>query len=88
MLKGNKYGIHRVIEPQGVLTQAAKKIDNDMTKRYSNEIICDVISLNIDSASFTQIEEACNKDVEKIGQMILDIVNERGKMQNPEPVTG
>ena len=86
MLKGNKYGIHRVIEPQGVLTQAAKKIDNDMTKRYSNEIICDVISLNIDSASFTQIEEACNKDVEKIGQMILDIVNERGKMQNP--VTG
>ena len=30
-LKGNKYGIHRVIEPQGVLTQAAWKIDNDMS---------------------------------------------------------
>jgi len=44
----------------------------------------DVISLNIDSASFTQIEEACNKDVEKIGQMILDIVNERGKMQRSQ----
>ena len=41
-LVGDKYGIHRVIEPQGVLTQAAQKIDNDMTKRYSNEIICDV----------------------------------------------
>ena len=41
-MKGNKYGIHRVIEPKGVLTQAAYKIDNDMTKRYSNEIICDV----------------------------------------------
>ena len=26
--KGNKYGTHRVIEPQGLLTQAAKKIDN------------------------------------------------------------
>lgn len=86
VLKGNKYGIHRVIEPQGVLTQAAKKIDNDMTKRYSNEIICDVISLNIDSASFTQIEEACDHDVERIKEMILGIVNERGKMQNP--VTG
>lgn len=85
-LKGNKYGIHRVIEPQGVLTQAAAKIDNDMEKRYSNEIICDVISLNIDSASFTQIEEACEHDEEKIKAMILDIVNERGKMQNP--VTG
>ena len=39
-MKGNKYGIHRVIEPQGVLTQAAYKIDNDMTKLYSNEIMC------------------------------------------------
>lgn len=85
-LKGNKYGTHRVIEPKGVLTQAAYKIDNDMTKRYSNEIICDVISLNIDSASFTQIEEACNHDTEKIGQMIMNIVAERGKQQNP--VTG
>ncbi len=85
-LKGNKYGTHRVIEPKGVLTQAAYKIDNDMTKRYSNEIICDVISLNIDSASFTQIDEACGHDVEKIGQMIMNIVAERGKQQNP--VTG
>jgi len=85
-MKGNKYGIHRVISPDGVLTQAAQKIDNDMTKFYSNEMICDVISLNIDSASFTQIEKACGGDEEKIAQMILDIVNESGKMQNP--VTG
>lgn len=84
--KGNKYGIHRVIEPQGVLTQAAYKIDNDMSKEYSNEIVCDVISLNIDSASFTQIEEACGHDPKKIGEMILGIVAERGKQQNP--VTG
>ena len=85
-LKGNKYGTHRVIEPQGVLTQAAYKIDNDMTKLYSNEIICDVISLNIDSASFTQIEQEQNGDEAKIAAKILEIVGERGKMQNP--VTG
>ncbi len=85
-MKGNKYGTHRVIEPQGVLTQAAWKIDNDMTKLYSNEIICDVISLNIDSASFTQIAEACGHDTQKIGEMIQGIVAERGKQQNP--VTG
>lgn len=85
-LKGNKYGTHRVIETKGVLTQAAWKIDNDMTKHYSNEIICDVISLNIDSASFTQIEEACGGDEQKIGEMIMGIVAERGKQQNP--VTG
>lgn len=84
--KGNRYGIHRVISPEGVLTQAAQKIDNNMDELYSNEIICDVISLNIDSASFTQIEEACDKDPGKIEAMILSIVQERGKMQNP--VTG
>ena len=85
-LKGNKYGTHRVIEPKGVLTQAAWKIDNDMDKKYSNEIICDVISLNVDSASFTQISEACGGDEKKIGEMIMGIVAERGKQQNP--VTG
>ena len=84
--KGNKYGTHRVIEPKGLLTQAAKKIDNNMDEIYSNEILCDVSALNIDSASFTQIYEACEKDLARTEQMILDIVNERGKMQNP--VTG
>ena len=83
--KGNKYGVHRVIEPKGLMTQAAKKIDNTM-ECWSNEILCDVSALNIDSASFTQIYEACGKDLAKTEQMILDIVNERGKMQNP--VTG
>ena len=85
-MKGNKYGTHRVIEPKGVLTQAAWKVDNDMTKLYSNEIICNVTSLNVDSASFTQIEEACGGDEQKIGEMIMGIVAERGKQQNP--VTG
>ena len=85
-MKGNKYGTHRVIEPKGVLTQAAWKIDNDMSKRYSNEILCDVSSLNIDSASFAQISDACGHDVKKIGEMICDIVAQRGKQQNP--VTG
>ena len=85
MKKGCKYGSHRVLEPLGVLTQAAQKIDNDM-EIYDNEILIDVISLNIDSASFTQIEAEANKDVEKIKAKILEIVAQRGKMQNP--VTG
>ena len=56
-----------------LLTQAAKKIDNTM-ECWSNEILCDVSALNIDSASFTQIYEACGKDLGKTEQMILDIV--------------
>lgn len=86
MKKGSKYGIHRVVKPLGVLTQAAEIINNDMSELYSNEMICDVISLNIDSASFRQIEESCGKDEEKMKDRILEIVNQRGKMQNP--VTG
>lgn len=81
-LKGNKFGIHRVIEPQGVLTQAATKIDNHMDVHYSNEIICDVTALNIDSASFTQIAKACDYDEARMKELILDTINEKGKMQN------
>lgn len=86
MKKGNKYGTHRVIEPQGTLPQPAQKLDNDMSEIYDNELLIDVQTLNIDSASFTQVKGACNGDVAKMEEMILSIVGERGKMQNP--VTG
>ena len=82
---GCKYGTHRVIEPAGVLPQTAQKIDNDM-KIYPNELLVDVISLNIDSASFTQLKTEADGDEKKIADKILSIVGERGKMQNP--VTG
>jgi len=80
-----KYGTNRVIEPKGTLPQAADKINNTM-EIHPNEILIDVISLNIDSASFTQIRQEAKDDISKISQKIMDIVNTRGKMQNP--VTG
>ena len=86
MKKGNKYGLHRVIEPQGVLPQPANKIDNNMDEIYDNEILIDVQTLNIDSASFTQIEEQAGGDKEKIAQIMFDIVAKQGKHRNP--VTG
>jgi len=84
--RGCKYGTHRVVSPAGVLPQAAYKLDNDMAASYSNEIIIDVSSLNIDSASFTQIKSECGGDALRIGERVMGIVSERGKMQNP--VTG
>lgn len=84
-MKGCKYGTHRVIEPKGSLPQPALKISNDMNI-FSNEILIDVQALNVDSASFTQIEEEAGHDTKKIAEKILEIVGERGKMQNP--VTG
>ncbi|MCT4593732.1 MAG: zinc-binding dehydrogenase [Anaeromicrobium sp.] len=85
MKKGCPYGTHRVIEPKGALPQPAKKIDNTM-EIYDNEILIDVQTLNIDSASFTQIKEEAGGDVEKIKEIMKGIVAERGKHQNP--VTG
>ena len=80
--KGNKYGTHRVIEPQGVLTQAAYKIDNNM-EIYDNEVLIDVHTLNIDSASFTEIEKRAGGDIEKIKETMMGIVAKAGKHKNP-----
>ena len=86
MLQGGcRYGTHRVLNPAGTLPQPALKLDNTM-EIYENEILIDVTTLNIDSASYTQIKNACQSDPKQMENMILSIVQERGKMQNP--VTG
>ena len=78
-------GTHRVIDPPGAMPQSAWKIDNTPIA-FENEILCDVEVLNIDSASFKQISDACFGDEEKIKEHVLEIVRERGKQHNP--VTG
>lgn len=83
MKKGNKYGIHRVIEPKGVLPQPANKIDNNMDEIYDNEILIDVQTLNVDSASFTDIKARANGDHKKIAEIMLEIVEKQGKHRNP-----
>ena len=87
MKEGNRYGAHRVIEPKGVLPQPAWKIDNTMAI-YDNEILIDVDTLNIDAASFTQIEEAEGGDVVKMARHSLGIIKERGKHHNPDTGSG
>ncbi len=85
MKQGNFYGMRRVIEPVGVLPQAAARLDNGR-EIYRDELLIDVDMLNIDSASFTQIISQVGDDPQAISRRILEIVAERGKMQNP--VTG
>ncbi len=81
--KGNKYGTHRVIEPKGVLPQPANKIDNNMDEIFDNEILINVQTLNVDSASFTDIKARANGDHEKIKEIMFDIVAKQGKHRNP-----
>ena len=85
MKKGCPFGTHRVISPKGVLPQPADVIDNTM-QIYDNEVLIDVQTLNVDSASFTQIERQANHDVEEIKKIMMGIVAKAGKHKNP--VTG
>ena len=80
-MKGNKYGVHRVIEPKGSLPQPAHKISNDM-ELFDNEILIDVDYLNIDSASFTQLKEEAANNIDKIASNIMKIVQERGNWRD------
>ena len=85
MKHGSPYGTHRVLEPLGVLPQPAWKIDNTM-ELYDNEILIDVVALNIDAASFTQIKSQAQGDEAQVADIIRGIVAQRGKHHNP--VTG
>ncbi len=82
---GSRLGSHRVLEPKGALPQAAWKLDNT-PRPYANEILCEVETLNVDSASFKQIADACGGDPAAIAAHIQATVDERGKQHNP--VTG
>src|SRR5574344_2218195 len=88
MKKGCKYGTHRVIEPKGVLPQPANKIDNNMDEIYDNEILIDVQTLNIDSASFTDIANFCNHDKEAMKKEMLLNVELQGKHRNRRTGSG
>jgi L-erythro-3,5-diaminohexanoate dehydrogenase len=78
-------GLHRVLEPSGVLPQAAWRLDA-RPAIWPDEVRITVERLNLDAASFRQLHEANNGDPDKIRAAVLEIVATRGKMQNP--VTG
>ena len=82
---GHLYGLHRVIEPEGALPQAAETLDAT-PPAWDNEIVIDVDTLNVDSASFHQIRHAVGHIEEAVGDRIITLVGKQGKMQNP--VTG
>src|SRR5262245_19839301 len=78
-------GLHRVIEPAGVLPQAAQRLDAS-PEIAANEVRITVERLNLDAASFRQLESKHGGDGGRVKEEVLAIIAERGKMQNP--VTG
>ena len=86
-MRADKYGSHRTIFPQGLLPQAAEKISND-PRIFDNEMLIDVIALQPTATAFGRIKRECGGDQERIAQAILEIVNARGKFQDPVSKSG
>jgi len=82
---GSPLGLHRVIKPAGVLPQAAWQLDNG-PDIWPDEVRVRVERLNLDAASFRQLRDATGGSPAAMRAAVLEIVADRGKMQNP--VTG
>ena len=78
-------GLHRVVEPAGVLPQAAWRLDA-RPDIAANEVRIRVERLNLDAASFRQLFGKHGGDGDAVRAEVLEIISARGKMQNP--VTG
>ncbi|HEY6797417.1 MAG TPA: L-erythro-3,5-diaminohexanoate dehydrogenase [Kineosporiaceae bacterium] len=78
-------GLHRVVEPIGVLPQAAWRLNPD-PRLYRDEVRVRVERLNLDAASFRQLADRHAGDGDAVRAEVLSIISTRGKMHNP--VTG
>ncbi|MCD4525740.1 L-erythro-3,5-diaminohexanoate dehydrogenase [Nocardioides sp. cx-173] len=80
-------GLHRVLDDVVVLPQAAQRLD---TRRelWPDEVRVRVQRLNLDAASYRQLERTHAGDGDAVRAAVLDIVRSRGKMQNPETGSG
>jgi L-erythro-3,5-diaminohexanoate dehydrogenase len=78
-------GLHRVLEPAGVLPQAALRLDT-RPELEPDETRISVSRLNLDAASFRQLATKHDGDGAAVRAEVLDIIRTRGKMHNP--VTG
>ena len=77
----SSFGLHRVLDEVPCLPQAAKRLDNSLPI-YHNEISIEVEHLNIDAASFVQMEEEAGGDVDRIASIVLSNTQAHGKQQN------
>jgi L-erythro-3,5-diaminohexanoate dehydrogenase len=79
------YGLRRVVRPAGALPQQAEVLDPRLPPG-PDELLVDVEHLNIDAASFRQLAQEAGGDPARVAARVMEIVRERGKMQNP--ITG
>lgn len=92
---GDPFGTHRSLEPLGALPQPAFRVDNDFGRLFQGELLLRVDTLNVDAASFRQMEEATASEgalegssaaANPVAARVLATIDARGKQHNP--VTG
>jgi len=80
-------GADRVLDPVGALPQRAKRLDpSGPVRPYELEVA--VERLCLDSTSFRNIHERAAGDVDRMAARVIEIVEARGKMHNPETESG
>ncbi len=84
---GDPTGLHRVLDAQTVLPQAAQRLDT-RSELWPDEVRLRVERLNLDAASFRQLERKHDEHGDAVRAEVLQIVETRGKMQNPETGSG
>jgi L-erythro-3,5-diaminohexanoate dehydrogenase len=80
-------GLHRVLEPPGVLPQAAVRLDTRW-ELWPDEVRVRVCKLNLDAASFRQLSVKHDGDGAAVRAEVLDIITRCGKMHNPVSGSG
>jgi L-erythro-3,5-diaminohexanoate dehydrogenase len=87
VLTSDPTGLHRVLDDAVVLPQAAQRLD---TRRelWPDEVRVRVERLNLDAASFRQLERKHHGGGAAVRREVLGIIAARGKMQNPETGSG
>ena len=80
-------GVHRVLDPAGVLPQAADSLDASPAI-WPDEVRLAVERLNVDSSSYRQLVAAHHGDYDAIRRDLVTLIRRRGKLHNPATNSG
>jgi L-erythro-3,5-diaminohexanoate dehydrogenase len=82
-----RLGVDRVLEPTNALPQGADRLEASGPVR-PYEIEVSVERLGIDSTSYRNLSSSAGDDTDAIRTRVQEIVEERGKMHNPDTDSG
>ena len=85
------FGTQRSLDPAGGLPQPARRVDNDFSRLYPGEMLLAVETLNVDAASFRQMEDAAPPSLTPaerdaaVARQVEETVRTRGKQPAGNP---